>query len=241
MNERTLDKQLAILAYHKIGRPPENGWDTWYYIPEKIFIKHMEFIRDSAWSVIDLPTFLAGLDRPEIMPDRGLLLTFDDGHKSMRNVALPILQQFSFPAVCFVPTDHIGTISKFDADVEPAEPICDWDDLHELDQNKVSVQSHGATHYWLSLLDHESLRQEFVRSKQVLETGLSKPIAVFAFPYSDSGKNDSVIDAELKKAGYRAAFLCGGGPNTNELPIRNPVRIDRLAMYRDTNLQAALA
>ena len=241
MSEKTLDKQLAVLAYHKIGQPPKDGWDTWHYIPETDFVKQMELIEGSNWSVIDLATFLAGLDRPDTMPNRGILLTFDDGHKSMRDVALPILQQFGFPAVCFMPTGHIGTISQFDEGVEPAEPMCDWDDLHELDKQGVSVQSHGVTHYWMSLLDHAGLEREFTQSKQVLEKGLGNPIEAFAFPYSDSGKNDQVVDTALQQAGYRAAFLCGGGPNTNELPIRDPYRIDRLAVYRDTDLRSALS
>ena len=118
--------------------------------------------------------------------------------------------------------------------------MCDWDDLRELDKNGVAIQSHGVTHYWLSLLDQENLIREFSQSKQVLENEMGKPVEVFAFPYSDSGKDDKVIDTALQQAGYRVAFLCGGGPNTNELPIRNPFRIDRLAVYRDTDLPSAL-
>jgi peptidoglycan/xylan/chitin deacetylase (PgdA/CDA1 family) len=236
MNGRSENKRLAVLAYHRIGAIPAEGWDTWYRIPEQDFSDQMEIISNSGWQVINLSTFLAGLDRPETMPERGLLLTFDDGHKSMRDVALPILRRFGFPAVCFVPTDHIGTLCRFDKDVEPAEPICDWDDLHELDRCGVDIQSHGASHHWLSLLNHEQMEREFIRSKEVLEAGLGKPVETLAFPYSDSGKDDKAVDAALQQAGYKAAFLCGGGPNQNELPIRNPFCIDRLAVYRDTDL-----
>ena len=235
MNGQSENKKLAVLAYHRVGAIPAEGWDTWYRIPEQDFADQMEIISNSGWQVINLSTFLAGLDNPETMPERGLLLTFDDGHQSMREVALPILQRFGFPAVCFVPTDHIGTLSKFDKDVEPAEPICDWDDLRELDRCGVDIQSHGASHHWLSLLNHEQMEREFIQSKEVLEAGLGKPVVTFAFPYSDSGKNDSVVDAALQQAGYRAAFLCGGGKNINDWPIQHPFRIDRLAVYRDTD------
>lgn len=240
MRSKVVVKRLAVLAYHKIGDPPPNGWDTWYCIPEPTFVEQIRFVRDSEWSVIDLTTFLIGLDRPEIMPDRGLLLTFDDGHKSIRTVTYPILQRFGFPAVCFVPTDYIGAPGTFGGGAEPAESICDWDDLRELDRNGVAIQSHGVSHNWLSLMDHQQWREEFVLSKRILEEGLGKPIEVFAYPYSDSGANDNAIDAALRHAGYRAAFLCGGGLNTNELPIRDPFRIDRLAMYRDTDLASEL-
>ena len=236
MNGQSENKKSTILAYHRVGTIPADGWDTWYRIPEQDFSDQMEIISNSGWQVINLSTFLAGLDQPETMPERSILLTFDDGHKSMREVALPILQRFGFPAVCFVPTDHIGTLCEFDKDVEPAEPICDWDDLRELDRCGIDIQSHGASHHWLSLLNHEQMEREFVQSKEVLEAGLGKPVETLAFPYSDSGKDDKAVDAALQQAGYRAAFLCGGGLRVNELPIRRPLRIDRLAMYRDTDL-----
>jgi peptidoglycan/xylan/chitin deacetylase (PgdA/CDA1 family) len=231
-------KKLAVLAYHRVGAIPADGWDTWYRIPEQDFAHQMEIISNSGWEVINLSMFLAGLDQPETMPERTILLTFDDGYRSMRAVVLPILQRFDFPAVCFVPTDHIGTLSKFDKDVEPAEYICDWDDLRELDRCSVDIQSHGASHHWLSLLNHEQMKREFVQSKEVLEAGLGKPVETLAFPYSDSGKDEKAVDAALRKAGYRAAFLCGGGPRVNELPVSRPLRIDRLAMYRDTDLSS---
>ena len=234
------DKRLAVLAYHKIGEPSPDGWDTWYYIPEATFVEQIKFVCDSEWSVIDLTTFLIGLDRPETMPDRGLLLTFDDGHKSVLTVTYPILQRFGFPAVCFVSTDYIGTHGTFGGGAEPEEPMCDWDDLRELERNGVAIQSHGVSHNWLSLIDKQQRREEFVQSKRILEEGLGKPIEVFAYPYSDFGGNDDTIDEALRQAGYRAAFLCGGGLNTNALPIQDPFRIDRLAMYRDTDLASEL-
>jgi len=240
MRAKVEDKRLAVLAYHKIGDPPPDGWDTWYYIPEATFVEQIKFLNESAWSVIDLSTFLIGLTKPESVPDRALLLTFDDGHKSMRTVTYPILQRFGFPAVCFVSTDYIGAHGILGGGAEPAEPICDWDDLRELDRNGIVIQSHGVSHNWLSLMNQQQWREEFVQSKRILEEGLGKTIEVFAFPYSDSGGNDDAIDTILRQAGYRAAFLCGGGPNTNELPIRYPFRIDRLAMYRDTDLASEL-
>ncbi len=240
MNKQSANKRLAVLAYHRVGAIPADGWDTWYRIPEQDFADQMKIISNSGWQVINLTAFLAGLDQPETMPEQGLLLTFDDGHKSMRDVALPILRQFDFPAVCFMPTDHIGTISQFDRDIEPAEPICDWDDLRELDRCSVDIQSHGASHHWLSLLNDELMEREFIQSKEVLEAGLGKPVNAFAFPYSDSGKDDKAVDAALKQAGYRAAFLCGGGKKINEWPFQHPYRIDRLAMYRDTDLSSIL-
>ena len=61
-----------------------------------------------------------------------------------------------------------------------------------------------------------------------------------AFPYSDGGDQPPASDALLASTGYEAAFLCGGGPSVNRLPVEYPYRIDRLAMYRDTDLDTEL-
>src|SRR5690349_16179849 len=131
-------KTLAILGYHKIGPPPPGGWETWFYIPEETFLEQLATLRASGWRVIDAQAFLEGLARPEILPERAALITFDDGYRSNLEVAVPLLQRFDYPAVMFVPTAFIGGRNTFDGGAEPDEPICDWEDLGELERCGVS-------------------------------------------------------------------------------------------------------
>ncbi len=233
-------RTLAILGFHKIGQPPDNGWDTWFHIPETTFLAHLGYLKDNGWQVIDLASFLNGLQSPDSLPDRAALLTFDDGYRSMRDGALACLQRFGYAAVLFVPTDFIGGRNRFDADTdEPEEAICDWEDLRELERCGVSIQSHGASHRPFSELGSAQLAQELLGSKEVLEAGLGNRVEVFAYPYGDCGSNPQEVRAMLKRAGYRAACLYGGGPNP--LPIADSYQLDRLAMGPDTDLGAELA
>src|SRR5215204_7685155 len=104
-----------------------------------------ESLHKQGWQVIDFLALLGGITAPESLPERAALLTFDDGYRSMRTVALPWLLRFEYPAVFFVPTDFIGGRNTFDP-AGPEEAICDWDDLCELERRGVSVQSHAASH-----------------------------------------------------------------------------------------------
>src|SRR5436305_5987284 len=88
VSPRSSDRIVAILAYHKIGQPPANGWESWFYIPEATFVSHLSYLHESGWQVIDLATFLQGLVEAHVLPRRSVLLTFDDGFRSMRQVAL---------------------------------------------------------------------------------------------------------------------------------------------------------
>jgi peptidoglycan/xylan/chitin deacetylase (PgdA/CDA1 family) len=236
---RGTNRVVAILGFHKIGEPPPGGWETWFYIPEETFAGYLGDLCEGGWHVIDLAAFLRGLAEPDSLPERTALLTFDDGYRSIRHVALPWLRRFGFPAVLFMPTDFVGGRNDFDADCEPEEDICDWDDLRELERRGVSIQPHGASHRTFSQLDPAEQEIELLRSRTVLQGGLGKPVAVFSFPYGDGGADPQATGRMLSRAGYRAACLYGGGPN--RLPIADPYRLTRIAMGPDTDLRAALA
>ena len=233
----TPQRTLAILSYHKIGAGP-GGWDTWYYVSEAIFEKQLAWLRDNGWQAIDCAAFLRGLREPESLPERALLLTFDDGYRTMRTVAMPILQRFAMPGMVFMPTAFIGGMNTFDAGNEPDEPMAGWDDLRALAQGGVSVQSHAVRHPNFSTLTPVQMEEELRASKLALEAGLGNPVEVFAFPYGDGGANQELITELLRKTGYAAACLYGGGPVT--LPTRDLYRLPRLAMGPETDLGAAL-
>jgi peptidoglycan/xylan/chitin deacetylase (PgdA/CDA1 family) len=238
VRNRQGDRNLAILGYHKIGEPPPGGWQTWFYVPEEIFVGHLSYLREHGWQVIDLLALFRGITAPESLPERAALLTFDDGYLSIRTVALPWLLRFGYPAVLFVPTDYIGGSNGFDAGCEPEEPICDWDDLRELQRSGVSIQSHGASHRSFSKLGLPEQEEELARSKTILEAGLKKPVEAFAYPYGDGGTEPRSTGRALERAGYQAACLYKGGPNP--LPIAEPYHLTRLAMGPDSDLRVAL-
>jgi peptidoglycan/xylan/chitin deacetylase (PgdA/CDA1 family) len=230
-------RTLAILGFHKIG-PAPGGWETWSYVPETTFAGHLAYLREAGWQVIHLAAFLDGLGEPERLPEKAALLTFDDGYRSNLTVAVPWLRRFGYPAVMFVPTDFIGGQNSFDTDVEPEEAICDWDELRELEHAGVAVQSHGASHRAFSSLTPTEQEREMLASKAVLEDGLRRPVKVFCYPYGDAGGNPEKVGRALRRAGYRAACLYGGGPNP--FPPVDVFRLARIAMGPDTDLAAEL-
>jgi peptidoglycan/xylan/chitin deacetylase (PgdA/CDA1 family) len=231
-------RELLVLAFHKIGAPPKGSSDTWFYIPIAAFEGYLKWLRDSSWRVIDADTFVAGLTHPEILPPRSALLTFDDGYRSIRHTAVPLLFDYGFPSVLFVPTSFIGGTNRFDQGVEPEEPICDWDDLLEIQRSGVSLQSHGVTHQHLSELGLDELRHELRTSKSALEARTGQLVNLFSFPYGDGGSSPETTATELGQAGYRAAFLYGGG--RERIPPKSYYSLSRVAMGPNIDLMAML-
>jgi peptidoglycan/xylan/chitin deacetylase (PgdA/CDA1 family) len=231
-------KTIAILAFHKIGGPSPGGWKSWFYIPEETFTGHLKFLRDNNWDVVSVSTFLQGLTEPDALHDRTALITFDDGYRSVREVALPALRRFGYPAVLFVPTAYIGQHNMFDDGIEPREDICDWNDLRDLMSHGVAVQSHGISHRRFSEISLDEQKEELIGSKSILENNLGKPVEFMAFPYGDDGKNKEQTKRCLRETGYQAACLYGG--DSFVLHEANPYCLSRIAMGPDTNLEEVL-
>lgn len=231
-------RSVAILGFHKVGEPPRGTWTTWNYVPEKTFVGYLELLSRSDWSVIDLGAFLEGLENPDSLPPRSVLITFDDGYRSMLEVAEPLLGRFGYPAVVFVPTDFVGGTNRFDRGNEPEERICDWEDLRALQNRGISIQSHGVSHRPFSELGIEALAQEALRSKRLLDDHLGRPAETLAFPFGDGGRDPRRTGEVLRNAGYRAAFLFRGGPTG--LPATDPFRLPRFPVGPDTDLETKL-
>jgi peptidoglycan/xylan/chitin deacetylase (PgdA/CDA1 family) len=232
------DKTVAILAYHKVGDPRPGGWKSWFFVPEGTFLAHLNLLQDMGWAALCLPEFLRGLSNPENLPEKAVLISFDDGYQSVREVAMPLLRRFGYPSVLFVPTDFIGGYNTFDDGVEPQERLCDWNDLRELARAGVSIQSHGVSHKKFSELTLTEIEQELLRSKALLEKNVGGSVEIMAFPYGDHGANWHDTEQVLEKVGYQAACLYGGGLVI--FPGAARYRLPRLAMGGDTDLAREL-
>ena len=228
--------KVAVLGYHKIGECPD-GHDSWFYVSEGVFERQLRWIQDNGWRVIDIERFLEALASPDAATEKSVLLTFDDGYRSMTRGALSRLRAFGVPAVLFVPGGFIGGTNDFDAGIEPEEAICGWDDLLSLEQQGISIQSHGISHRRLSSLDQNELEHEIAGSKAMLDSRLSRAVDVFSYPYGDSG-SDGDVARVLRRAGYKAAFGFGGHPMT--LPVADVYRVERIPMGPETDLAVEL-
>jgi peptidoglycan/xylan/chitin deacetylase (PgdA/CDA1 family) len=228
---------LAILGYHRVGAPEADGWETWFYVPEEIFADQLRALEEGGWAVLGASELIRGLADPRSLPDRAALITFDDGHRCVLEIALPRLRELGLPAVMFMPSDFVGEVNEFDDGAEPPGRLCDWEQLRELAASGVSIHSHSASHRTFSELSETERRDEMVRSKASLEAGVGEPVELFAFPFGDGG--DGGVRGLLAESGYVAGFGYGGDP----FPASTADRycLPRVAMGPDTDLRAVLA
>lgn len=106
---------LRVLAYHRICEPAPEGYP---FDPALISASPREF----AWQMnhvarhyqpVSLDTVLEAQEGRRPLPDRAVLVTFDDGFDDNYSAAFPVLQRYAVPATFFLATGHIGGEAPF--------------------------------------------------------------------------------------------------------------------------------
>ena len=200
---------IPVLLYHEIVRTDKEPGET--VIPFEKFAAQMQYLHDhdyTAISMTDLINFMQGGE----VPERAVVLTFDDGWKSALN-AVPVLRQYGFKASFWIITEKgIGW------------DYMEWTDIVALDRDSLfDVGCHSATHPWdpedniVTWLDGDNpgkseadVEHELVDSKRTLEARLGRAVPYFAWPcgwYTDS------LIVLAQNAGYSALLTAEEGLN----------------------------
>jgi peptidoglycan/xylan/chitin deacetylase (PgdA/CDA1 family) len=164
-------------------------------------------------------------------------ITFDDGHRSNHELALPVLQRHGLRGIFFITTDWIGTDGFMSAG-----------QLRDLRRSGMLLGTHGCSHAYFSDLEEDALRRELVESKARLEGILGEPVPAVALP---GGRNHPAIAELARQAGYRHVFTsriaqarAGGDPlDWPRIPIthRQPADFISRLLAGDTTLIEAMA
>jgi len=191
---------VPIITYHSIDNS-----NSYLSISPQIFFLQMAHLKEQGWNTITIPQLLRYKFTTKL-PEKSVVLTFDDGLQNFYKAAWPILSQFGFTATVFIPTNYIGEKAWWysDYDLEPLT-ILTWDQMKELDSHGIDIQSHGCSHNEPNSFDIDDMRYEAQQSKTILEQGLSKSIKIFCFPF---GQTPPTMIEILKSCGY-VASICG--------------------------------
>jgi peptidoglycan/xylan/chitin deacetylase (PgdA/CDA1 family) len=128
---RLRSRSIAVLAYHGLVREPLPVFN-WCQLPVHEFEKQIDFI-SREYVVLPLCEIVERLARGAPLPRATACLTFDDGFRSVRALAAPVLDRYQLPASCFLVTSLIGTD-------QPAWPDQVFEMFAATSQNSVTFQ-----------------------------------------------------------------------------------------------------
>ena len=197
-----LKNRKVILLYHSLG---ESSWA----MSAKLFKDQLHWLTDHT-QVVPLQTLIdtsAG-------DDLQVAITFDDGYRSLHDVAAPLLADKQLSAAVFLNTGWIGETgaarkaSNASLGHYPDEAFLTWDEVKRLQQAAWLIGSHGVNHHNFSLMDANLVLQELKQSKQDIEHRLQHPCLHFAYPF---GRYSKTAKAIAKQAGYQYAAAARHG------------------------------
>jgi peptidoglycan/xylan/chitin deacetylase (PgdA/CDA1 family) len=200
---------VVVLMYHGVGDEPAAHAELRYTVSEPTFRAHLDTL--AARPVVSLERLLYGR-----APDGAVVLSFDDGERSVATRVAPLLRERSLPAVLFVTTGWIG---------EPG--YCDERDLRQLAEAGWELGAHGVTHCFLSELPDSALARELGEARERLRQILGRPPRYVSLP---GGRGDARVRQAARAAGYLA--LCTSVIGRNGSPPSDPFAVRRVMVQR---------
>ena len=209
-------KRVVILCYHgvteRLKRNPSDS--AGLHIRAERFEAQLDYLRRH-YHVISLAEFLRARENNHSLPDRSVVLTFDDGYRNFLTGALPRLIARKMPVCVFLITDRIQPenqthVNKWSESDD--ETFLSWNEVKELQRHGVEFGSHTCSHPKLSEMLVAEAEQELRASHEKIASHLSQTTMPLAFPY---GSYSEAVLAITRTLPYSCALTTDAGTNSS--------------------------
>lgn len=190
---------VLVLEYHHVSDDvADEGWS--YAVPVAEFKEQLDYLQAQGYTTISMQDFVRARKGKQELPDKPLILTFDDGYEDNYTTLLPMLEERGMKATVYMVTNSIGR-----------KGYLSWNQLRDMQNRGIELGSHTANHQPLTSLDREKQAEEMKLSKLLMEWNGLKTIFTFSYP---NGAYDEGMPELLQENEYLTAVTGDGGLNT---------------------------
>jgi len=207
--------RVPILMYHVITAPPAGVPYPGLFVTRVEFSAQMHWLERHGYHAVTLKHVYDSWRGKRTLPPRPIVITFDDGYRSVFTNALPVLRALRWK----------GVLNLIVRNQEPgAGGLSPWK-VRQLIAAGWEIDSHTMTHVDLTGLDDAELTRQVTGSRRTLRRKYGIPVDFFCYP---AGRyNDEVVEA-VKAAGYIGATTTEHGlARVGEPYTLARVRVDR--------------
>jgi peptidoglycan/xylan/chitin deacetylase (PgdA/CDA1 family) len=222
---------VPVLTYHSVSDDPPASTRALSVRPSRLAAQ-LRFLRDHGFVGLTFGDLCRRVRAGVPLPERPVVLTFDDGYADTHETALPLLVEHGFPATTFVTTGWLRDAGP-DAAGRPLDRTMCWSQVRELADAGIEVAAHSHSHAQLDQLGDRDLTAELARSKVLLEDRLGTEVPSLAYPfgYSSPRVRDLVV-----MTGYRqAAAVDNATAAPQAVAGRRGYSVPRLTVRRTTS------
>jgi peptidoglycan/xylan/chitin deacetylase (PgdA/CDA1 family) len=187
--------------YHYISDLPEgsNRLRRDLTVTPDVFESQLVYLRDNGYTVVTLDAVHDYLSGDALLPEKPVVLTFDDGHLDAYTEAFPLLKKYGMNGTFFVVTDFANYKN-------PAHMT--WDMMREMDAAGMRIESHGRTHIDLRKRSNALLVWELLGPVEQIEAYVGRRPRFFCYP---AGHYDARVISMLKDLQVLAAVTTEPG------------------------------
>ena len=172
--------KIPILLYHDfVTTVPDSDPDNFNYInTPQSYEENIKVLLENGYTFISFQELDDANNGKISLPEKPILVTFDDGYASNYEYIFPILKKYNVKVSIFVVTDKIG--KEVDG-----KKYLSWEQCKEMqDSGLVEIFSHSKRHVFYDKLPVRQIRDDVIESYKIIEEKLgSKNLKVFAYPY----------------------------------------------------------
>ncbi len=193
-----LSNNVTVFIYHRFG---EDKYPSTNVTIER-FAEQLDYLKSNNYNVISLSVLFELLKKGEKLPRKSVVITIDDGYKSVYEKAWPLLKSFGYPFTVFIYSK--ATDNKH-------WDYMTWEQIKELQGQGVDFQDHSYAHNRMGTIPdgmdkaHYSkwIRDDLLKSYKLIEKNLGHKPEFLALPY---GEYNSTVVEVARDIGYNAVF-----------------------------------
>lgn len=203
---------LPALMYHSVLKNPARTGE--YVITPALFENDLKYLRDKGYTAVSPEEILAFTDKGAPLPEKPVLITFDDGHLNNMTYALPLLEEYNMKAVVNI-TGAFTVQSEKENDPNPAYAYMTRENAAELQSGGVfSVGCHTYNMHSLngrkgaarnSGESEEDYLRAFAEDTDKWLDIFGSGHTVYAYPYGAMSREGFDV---LKERGFRIILTC---------------------------------
>lgn len=199
------DATVPILLYHNVLEEYPDS-DSIVTVTPNMLEQHIISLLNAGYTPISFDDYLNASKGISALPEKPVIITFDDGYETNYTYAYPLFKKYNVKATIFVAAKYMG-------ETPGLYKHFTWEQARDMQNSGlVSIQSHTYSHENMTEKDLYSAESEIRYSKYLIEKNLGTKCNVLAFPY---GFHNTDLLNRAHRAGYDIAVQVGNfGSNT---------------------------
>ena len=260
------DEKFTVLSFHEIADPGE-ALIPEYAVTPTMFVRQIDWLKNNGYNFVSVDDILADREGHRDLPPKAVLITFDDGYRSMYEHAWPLLKMLKIPSVVAVVgawEEDKGTVN-FDGRMITRDKLMTWAQLRELSESGlVEVGSHSfdlhhgiqgnpqgnmepaaTTRRWIAdknaYEDEASYKARIAadlkHSRDIIRDRIGKAPRVIAWPY---GRYTYTLRDIAQQLGMPIGLTLDDGGNMEDTPLWAMRRVLVQSTMNLQNLEAEM-